>query len=150
VGEAEVTVIAWDGKTLAGDRLASYGGTKVRTRKVFRVTDRNGKEWLIGAAGDKPLLEAWRAWFCGKTEERPAIAGSDEFTVLMIDRSHRVWQMQYTLTPWRIPAKFAAVGSARGEALGAMVMGADARRAVLVAQKIDATCGLGVDCVSFE
>lgn len=38
-----MTVIAWDGKTLAGDRLRALNGTLSRARKVFRITGKDGR-----------------------------------------------------------------------------------------------------------
>lgn len=143
-----MTCIAWDGKTLAGDRLMSYGGTKIRMRKVHRITDKDGKRWLIGAAGDGPVVRHWIEWLRGK-QERPTIPKDASFTALMIDSRHRAWQVEYSLVPYRVPAKAHAIGSGRGEALGAMAMGADAQQAVRIASKIDANCGLGVDCVAW-
>lgn len=45
---------------------------------------------------------------------------------------------------------FHAIGSGRGEALGAMAMGADARRAVEIASRLNVGCGLGVDVIRFR
>lgn len=143
-----MTVIAWDGTTLAGDRLATYGGTKMRSRKVHLVTWK-GKEWLIGGAGSLSITTAWLAWLQGKGDQ-PKIGDDDQFTGILIDRRHRIWQVHANLVPFRVPGKRHAIGSGRGEALGAMAMGADAKKAVMIAQAIDDSCGLGVDAVRFE
>jgi hypothetical protein len=141
-----VTVIAWDGKALAGDRLADYGGTRIRVRKVNIVSWR-GQRWLVGAAGSKPIHEAWLRWLRGG--DKPAINDSHSFTALLVDEKRRAWQMEWTLEMWRVPHKFHAVGSGRGEALGAMAMGANAQRAVQIAALFDIGVGLGVDVVRF-
>jgi hypothetical protein len=50
-----VTVIAWDGKALAGDKQTTgedRGRMRWRARKVYRVKGADGEYRLIGCAGD--------------------------------------------------------------------------------------------------
>lgn len=46
--------------------------------------------------------------------------------------------------------KFLAFGSGRDYAMGAMAMGADARRAVEIASHFCTSCGMGVDALTLE
>lgn len=80
-----MTVIAWDGKDLAGDRLADYGGTPLRTRKVARILTADGKEYLVGHAGHWNLCNAWLEWMRGKRKDQPNTTG-EVFTAIMVDR----------------------------------------------------------------
>ena len=41
-----MTTIAWDGKTLAADKLASYGELRTTVTKIFRLSDGS----LVGGA----------------------------------------------------------------------------------------------------
>lgn len=144
-----MTVIAWDGKVLAGDRLGDASGTKVTIRKVYRVKSKDGRRYLIGAAGSSGLIAAWRRWIEGSGPE-PRMTKDDEFAALMVDERLRVWKVEWNLAHIRYRDRIAAIGSGRGEALGAMAMGADARRAVQIASRFDTNCGKGVDVVRFQ
>lgn len=143
-----VTTIAWDGKQLAGDRQGNYGGTRVLLRKVHLIKTKTGGEYLVGAAGDSCLIAAWTRWVVGDGPE-PSFKSGDEFTALMIDRSRRIWKVEWNLVHVRCLNRRMAIGSGRGEALGAMSMGASAPTAIRIASKWDASTGCGVDVVSF-
>lgn len=146
-----MTCIAWDGTTLAGDRLADYGGTPLRVRKVHKLIDRDGKDWLVGYCGNWNFSRAWIAWLTGARTEKPVLTTGDLFTALMIDRQRRVWQVESYLQPSRVGmiGGVHSIGSGRGEAIGAMVMGASARKAVEIAARYNTGVGLGVDVVRF-
>jgi hypothetical protein len=144
-----MTTIAWDGAALAGDRLGDYGGTKVTIRKVFAVKNKRGERYLIGGAGGSGLLTAWRRWVEGLGPE-PVINRDDDFAAIMVDERRRVWKVEWNLQHVRYRDRFMALGSGRGEAIGAMAMGATARQAILVASRHDIGTGRGVDVVKFR
>lgn len=147
-----MTTIAWDGKTLAGDRPGDYQGTRVRVRKVYKVRIKNGPitgEALIGGAGDGALIAHWRGWLLGE-QEKPVWTREASFTGIIVDRRCRVWQVEWNLIPMRRIQKQYAIGSGRGEAMAAMVCGATARLAVGIAARLECNTGMGVDTVSFK
>jgi len=49
-----MSVIAWDGKTLAADRQAVINGMKVRTCKLCRLPDGKVCAWVGARAHDWP------------------------------------------------------------------------------------------------
>lgn len=52
-----MTVIAWDGKTLAGDSAGCYGDLMCKPyRKVFVVRSKCAQKYLIGVAGHADLV----------------------------------------------------------------------------------------------
>ena len=53
-----MTVLAWDGHTLAADKRAVMGTMILTTTKIFRVGDA-----LVGYAGDACFGEEMVAWF---------------------------------------------------------------------------------------
>lgn len=56
-----MTTIAWDGKTLAGDKQVTTGGTATKTTKVFKVKTKKGYV-LVGYSGDLADGQAFVEW----------------------------------------------------------------------------------------
>ena len=110
---------------------------------------KRGDRYLIGAAGMSGLIAKWRRWVEGDGQE-PQITRDDDFSALMVDERRRVWKVEYNLAHVRYRDRFMAIGSGRGEAIGAMAMGASARQAVLIASRYDISTGRGVDVVRFR
>lgn len=143
-----MTVIAWDGHTLAGDRQRTHGGTPVAATKVFKIQAPDGRLFLVGAAGRADCTQMFVAWLRGG--EKPLMPSNvDDFGALVVDVKRRVWNIHDTLFYVHCSAKQWAIGSGANYALGAMAAGATAAQAVRIASKLDVHCGLGVDCVTF-
>lgn len=141
-----MTVIAWDGKTLAADKRAVLAGFQGGTvTKIHR--------WpggLCAFAGDLDIGMQMVAWLRGgaRPEEFPkrqADENAASFLVVNADGT----TVRYERAP--IPLLFEnvkqAMGSGRDYALAAMHLGCDARRAVEVACALDQNCGNGIDAI---
>lgn len=146
-----MTTIAWDGKTLAGDRQSTFDGTPARTRKVFRFSrpDR-GDVVLCGCAGDTGDCQVYIRWAKDKDAIKKGPPAFKSLVVLSIDSKRRIWCATENMHWYRIGAKFWAIGSGAEYALGAMAAGKSARDAVRIASKLDTSTGFGVDVVSFR
>lgn len=144
-----MTVIAWDGQQLAADRLAVYGGTRLHSKKIHRIQV-GKRDYLVGFAGHRQRIQHYLAWMrAGMVGDPPQGNEVQTYTMLAIDERRRVWT-QEDGSPWmraRISAHpyIFAIGSGRGEALGAMLMGASAKQAVEVTCRLLEGCGGGVD-----
>jgi ATP-dependent protease HslVU (ClpYQ) peptidase subunit len=143
-----MTVIAWDGRTLAADRLASFGTTRCTTTKIFRVRDGG----LAGYAGDAAFGEQVLAWyeagafplnFPASQRDRDDWAG-----LLVIQSNGELLRYERTPYPVKYQDKHFAIGSGREFALAAMHLGCDAVRAVEVACALDTGCGNGIDVLT--
>lgn len=143
-----MTVIAWDGKTLAADKRACLGTAIGVTTKIHRVDD-----YLVGIAGDASYGRTMLAWLQDgrKPDKFPASqADRDKFArVMAIWPGGEVWIYEDTPHPFRLEGRYAAIGSGRDFAMAAMHLGHDAERAVLVACALDSNCGNGVDRLHF-
>lgn len=147
-----MTVIAWDGQTLAADRQADCGGMKHPVRKIFRVRD-----GLAGTSGDLSVGMEMLAWYeAGAVPEAYPANNRDPsqgsvLTVIRMDGG-RPMAFCYESSPWpfRCEGPFMARGSGAPEATVAMACGKTAPEAVMLAQEFNATCGLGVDVLEFE
>lgn len=143
-----MTIVAWDGKTLAADRMTSYGNTPVRRDlpKVFRVRrPGDGRVFLYGACGSSADTYAYWQWLLGKCAQ-PTFK---DLGILMVDDTRQVWVCDERLMWEPHCAQTWGIGSGVDYALGAMAAGASAREAVLIASRLCNTCGMGVDVVRF-
>lgn len=139
-----ITVIAWDGKTLAADRRICYGTMICEVTKIRR----HGR-LLIGASGDGSLANEMIAWVC---------AGADPATFPAAQRTKDDWQPVMVISHGPTVALYErsphpcvheqgrmAIGSGREFAMAAMHLGKSAREAVEVACALDNGCGNGID-----
>lgn len=145
-----MTVIAWDGRTLAADKQATVAGMVSTATKIHRLDD-----GLVAFSGSGAHAAELLHWF--KSERRPESyprrdpdsdsgAGS-----LFITRSGQVLMYsQSSPFPELVEDKFFARGAGRDYAMAAMHLGCDARRAVEVACMFDVSCGMGIDILEMK
>ncbi len=149
-----MTVIAFDGRTLAADKQTTSVGLKRTVTKVFKVY-----QSLIGFAGGQAASMAMKKWF---EEGKPAecfpekLQSSAEMSCTMVEirkvypEKVEIWIYEQSPEPARIEDSTWATGCGRDYALAAMHLGKSAREAVEVACHFDAHCGMGIDEVSFS
>lgn len=143
-----MTTIAWDGKTLAGDRQTNMGKTPIARTKVYAHTECKGQiDYLIGCSGITADCQAFILWYINGQGKRPAF---DDLSAIVIRpggsiahyaESENVHDMG-VLPYW-------AIGSGADFALGALAYGATAEEAIEIATKLDIYTGLGIDKVTF-
>lgn len=140
-----VSVIAWDGTTLAADRQATQHGLKRQCEKIWRCK-RTGE--LFGAVGQPDTTAAVVAWYeAGADPEKfPACSRNEASSSFLYVVGRDGICIKYETEPFAIPIlePFWAAGSGRDYALGAMARGASARDAVGIACQFDASCGMGI------
>ena len=136
-----MTVIAWDGVTLAADRLVGCGGVKIRGRKIHYFG-----EFLLGLAGDADIGEEMRHWFMdGRiAKDFPASARGDKATLIAISAAG-ILRFDSGPYPLHIEDDKCAWGSGSDFARAAMHLGCDAKAAVEVACLFVTSCGCGID-----
>lgn len=142
-----MTAIAWDGCSIAADKMMCVGDTPMVTTKLRKVA-LDGNEYIIGVTGGLyyglALLD-W--WVMGADPGKwPSFQATDNWTRLIIapigGKPYWFGRMPY---PIMCDNHFAAWGSGRELALGALAMGASAKEAVEVANRLGLYSGLGVD-----
>lgn len=135
-----MTVIAWDGKTLAVDRRCSQGEMHMTVRKVHK---HKGK--AICVTGDPDYGEQLVDWYKqGAIREEWPQKGDSTYTELIVFDGRSV--LTYASpSPIKIRDKKFAAGSGRAYALAAMELGKTAKEAVKLACKFDPGCGNGID-----
>lgn len=145
-----MTVIVWDGETLASDKQATNSGLKLTTTKIFRIRDH-----LVGFSGDLDFAYAMRTWFenGADPEKFPKHQEDDNKWVGMIVITPDKKVLKYERSPYPMDfteAKYLCIGSGRDFAFGALAMGADAYKAVMIACLYEASCGMGIDTLKLE
>lgn len=140
-----MTVIAWDGRTLAADRRTSYGSTIATSTKIRRMPDGA----LVGCAGNASQGAEMLQWFRnGRDVEKfppSQRVEADRSDIVCIEPDGRIHIYQLTPYPTLIEDKFFSFGSGSNYALAALHLGFDAAKAVETACALDSTCGGGVD-----
>lgn len=148
-----MTVIAWDGKTLAADRLSHCNGVRMSVTKIHRFDG-----MLIGGAGELDMVLEVIEWIrSGRNPEKfPAAQRTrdDNQAVLLVERDFgrggapvvRLYTRAPVAAPYESP--FVAVGSGGVIAMTAMHLGKTATEAVEVASQLNAECGGGIDALT--
>lgn len=142
-----MTVIAFDGKTLAADRLVVFGNTKGSVTKVFRVGAH-----LVGIAGSASLGMEALEWFKGgadpsKYPERNRESDSGA-SLLVIRPDRTAWKYESSPYPFQLEGPYCAIGCGDEAALVAMSLGKTAAEAVEIASQHNVFCGNGVDALT--
>lgn len=148
-----MTVIAWDGVTLAADKCATSGVVQNKVTKVYAAKWFDGDDVLVGCAGDMGLTRALKAHLHGAgprpdPEKYDVQKGST--CGIAVKRDGSVYRISTNFELLPFDEHFLAVGNGAECALGAMYMGATARQAVEAASKYIEGCGLGVDELRFD
>lgn len=148
-----MTTIAWDGKTLAGDRGSWSGAARRHVRKVFKIKAKDGADFLVGFCGDGAFALAVLAWMRGEADKpsyREFGVSPDLQCAMVIEKDLTVWGVGASLTYYRFEETMMAMGGGQEFAWGALEAGASAQRAIEIAIKRSDYAAFGVDSVSFE
>lgn len=143
-----MTVIAWDGKTLAADKMACSQGYGYTVTKVHRLRDGS----LVALSGDGDHAMALLAWL-NAAQNPAAYPGEqkDNDTSAFVVRPDGA-AVSYGKTPYPqvIEDPLYAMGHGRDFALAAMHCGKTAREAVELTCRLDVFCGNGIDTLELE
>ena len=138
-----MSVIVWDGKTLAADRQGTTGGMRTTSTKIKKLSCGAIVAWS-GAAENGLELAQW--WEDGADPGKwPAYQSADDWTRLIVAQKGQAVVYEKRPVPQVVEDPFGAWGCGRDFAVGALAMGADARAAVKVACQFATGCGMGVD-----
>jgi len=151
-----MSIVAWDGKILAADKMAASGVAEICT-KIFKfkipVDFENGEklsDFVCAFTGPIPVGMLMVDWFKSgaRKKEFPEVQKTDDWSRLIVaHHSFKYGVRIYDNTPayYELEDPFLAWGAGAEVALGAMAMGADAIGAVGIASRYYTTCGQGID-----
>jgi len=144
-----MTTIAWDGFTLAGDRMCNDGGLPLTVCKIRKINDN-----LVGISGTAGGAAEIFEWFKNGAipSQLPACQTSkdDWCAVLEIRPDQTIWRYSLGPIPYQIYDTTNAIGSGRDFAMAAMHLGCTAKQAIEVATELDIHTGNGIDTLTFE
>jgi len=142
-----MTVIAWDGKTLAADRMMEMHGGKFPVSKLQRLEDGS----LMGGAGDLPRVYEMQNWIADgrKPGELRQPVGDAYARVLLVKPCGTALVFANNEFPIHILRPFVAIGSGQDYATTAMHLGKSAAEAVAIASELCSGCGMGIDLLEF-
>lgn len=138
-----MTCIAWDGTTLAADKLGDSCGLARTVTKIFRF-----ERGLFASAGMASRGQAMLQWIKAGAipADIPLFQLTDDYqSVMVVLYTGEVLIYAQTAYPFLMEDPYHAAGSGRDYALAAMHLGRTAEEAVEVACKFDTGCGMGID-----
>lgn len=143
-----MTVIAWDGKTLAADKRSNY------SRVISVVTKIHKHEnMLFGIVGGLAAGQAMLAWAKGGfvVADFPATQKNEDDWCQFVVVDKEGFKV-YEKSPYPIlfEGPFCAEGCGKLSALTAMHLGKSAKEAVEITSLFDTGCGNGVDCLTLD
>lgn len=143
-----MTVIAWDGTTLAADKQLSAGGMRMKATKIKRLA--NGD--VAAICGDAFSGYALFDWYERGADlgAMPDFQKTDDFANIIVANKDGCKYLMKQPAWLTVEDSFSAWGSGADFAMGAMAMGADAIRAIEIAGMFSTGCGLGVDAFTIR
>lgn len=150
-----MTVIAYDGKTVAADKMSSDdSGFAIEITKIFRWEDK-GKHQVLAFCGPTDGAWAMMGWYqagCPAAEFPNTGRVHDQQSWLYVfELGKPVLEFNRHPVPVVRPSVRFAGGSGREAAMAAFHMGADAEQAAKIACLVMAgSCGLGVDVLELH
>ncbi len=141
-----MTVVVWDGVTLATDRAATDGAAKWATEKAW-YHGQDEDRIIVSGAGPLKSILYMREW-CKEgciIDHFPVsqLTHPCHFIVVsQVDGLYRYEDSHIRIMHGYEPCAF---GEGRDVAHGALAMGATAQQAVEAANQFSAHCGLGVE-----
>ncbi len=140
-----MTIIVWDGTTLATDRAATDGAAQWETEKAWVTYTEIGKVILSGAGPLQTIL-TMRDWFKAGAlpNEFPSVQLSPQFCHFVVITPLGLSRYEQGPIPIEHGRLKCAFGEGKDFAYGAMAAGANAATAVAIANEHSVHCGLGV------
>jgi hypothetical protein len=143
-----VTIVVWDGATLAVDRGVTDGYTMWEQDKAWRL----GNAVLTGV-GNMTLVLAMRNWYvAGRDASKFPTEQTlpDRWCEFIVATPDGLFRYERSPIPIEHGKNKCAFGYGKDFASGALAMGATAEQAVSIANKFSPHCGMGVDVFNFE
>lgn len=143
-----MTIIAWDGKTLAADRQSTTNNMRRATRKIYEVND--GLVAITGGACHGHALLDW--FYTDRDPKNWPVSSKDGCSNIIHFTKAGIWVYAGDEPAFGEPvlSPFIAFGSGRDYAMAAMHLGKNAKDAVKIACLFDVSCGMGIDTLRLK
>ena len=136
---ARMSVVVWDGKTLAADKQGTVGEVAITVTKLWKLEDGT----IVGAVGDAFEGIGLKDWFASGADPDKWDPDNETMLIVAKDGECKFCAQIPVFIPVEDP--FMAWGAGADIALGAMMMGANAVKAVGIVCSLSVSCGCGID-----
>lgn len=152
-----MSIIVWDGTTLAADQAMWLNNVKYKVQKIRKIyLSGIGQTWLVGGVGNASFVNAGFRYFesnFSKTlkpdyKEHDNIKASDCY-LIAIRPDKKIFLYDAIFNPIEILDNKTALGGASEVAIGALEAGASAKEVVEICIRKTDYAGLGVDELTF-
>lgn len=142
-----MTVIVWDGQTLATDGAASDDACMWEAEKAWRL---DSGEVVSGAGQVQTILEM-RHWYTNGADRKrfPMSQLGRNFCHFLVVRQGGLYRYEQGPLPIFHGRRKCAFGEGKDFAYGALGMGADAATAAKIAIRYSPFCGMDVQLYTF-
>lgn len=142
-----MTIIAWDGKSLAADKRATCNGSLFTTTKIRRIKRPGRIAEVLAWTGEQDAGEMLAQWYeeGASPTEFPACQKTEAWARLIVADQYGAKFFERLPVAVDVEDAFAAWGSGCDLARAALFLGKSAKEAVEVASLFDIGCGNGVD-----
>ena len=157
-----MTVIAWDGETLAVDGLTEQGGMQYTADKLFTIDDDPqmgpskdlpiaAPALISGAGSVRGIMHVLQWYREGAKGEFPSIAwnNGDPQVVLVVVNKYGAWEFCHE-TPRHVGFEPFGWGFGGAMAMGVMLAGKPAHDAVEITNAHMEACGRGVETATLK
>ncbi len=144
-----MTVIVWDGKSLAADKLVLLNLIATPGIKIKRITQFNQ---LAGFSGAMSVGVQFFAWLeaGAKKEDYPAVMNNKDNggIGMVITEDREILVYDHCNVPYVVDAPQHAIGAGAVAALVGLKLGHGAKEIVEAVNQFDICCGCGVDVLT--
>jgi hypothetical protein len=143
-----MSTIAWDGKTMAADRLAWLGKHEpghARKSKIHRLEDGSLVGISTNTVGGSTMLMTWIEEGMDPLSDLIKRDTPEYFSIIHVSPAGVVSYHNDSFWPALVDPGVQAIGSGGNYALGAMMHGASALEAVKIAATLDSLTAWGFD-----
>jgi 20S proteasome alpha/beta subunit len=135
-------------KIMVSDTRCTYGSNHFRVKKIYVMPDGT----LVGFSGSVSEGYKFVEWFekgCNKKILPSFGEEPDDFfdAISMNNDGMLLWNN--SLIPTKINQEYFSIGTGSSYALGALMAGASAERAVAIASELDCASGVPIDCYEY-
>lgn len=142
-----MTIVVWDGETLATDKAANDGAAQWETTKAWYTQDAFDQQVIVSGVGVLCNILLMRDWYTNGQQATlfPREQMGDLWCQFLLVNHEGLWRYEQSRIPIEHGKLPCAFGVGKDFAFGALAMGADAVTAVGVANDHSIHCGLGVN-----
>ena len=143
-----MTVIVWDGHTLATDRQATDGTHKWEASKAWYMHTPIYGLCIVSGHGNVHDIIRRREWIRGGSDPATYTIDTKYGAEMIVVNKDGLYVYHPASSTPDLRTKPCAFGYGADYAYGALAMGANAEQAVQAANKYSLHCGNGVECFS--